>query len=149
MKKIFILFMMMIVANIWTVNQQNFLGFWKTKGGKSIIKIYKKNNGEFAGKIVWLAEPLDKNKQPKTDSKNPNENLKNRPLLNLELLQGFHYKDSVLKGGKIYDPKSGKTYNCIIKYKNSNLVIRGFIGISLFGRSETWERTEMKINTKL
>ncbi len=139
MKKLLVFFLMFVVGNVWAINQENFIGLWKTKDGKSIIKIYKKQNGEFAGKIVWLAEPLDEKGHPKSDSKNPDENLKKRPLLNLELLYGFYFKNSELKDGKIYDPKSGKTYNCVIKTKGSDLIIRGYIGISLFGRSETWK----------
>jgi len=138
MKKIFILILTILSTSIFGVSSDNFTGLWKTKGGKSIIKIYKINN-EYEGKIVWLEEPLDKNGTAKQDTKNPNKHLRKNKLLNLEILHGFKFKKSVLKDGKIYDPKSGKTYSCIIKSKKSNLVIRGYIGISLLGRSETWE----------
>ena len=139
MKKIIILFLAIITTNVFAINSDNFIGLWKTKDGKSIIKIYRKNN-EFAGKIVWLAEPLDENGKLKTDIKNPDKNLRQNKLINLELLHGFRLKKSVLKDGKIYDPKSGKTYSCIIKSKKSKLKIRGYIGVSLFGRTEIWTR---------
>jgi uncharacterized protein (DUF2147 family) len=138
MRKIPILLFIVFATTIFGINQDNFVGLWKTKEGKSIIKIYKINRNEYAGKIVWLSEPLDENGQPKKDNKNPIENLRDKMLLNLEILKGFHLVKNLLKDGKIYDPKSGKTYSCVIKYKKPNLAIRGFIGISLFGRSETW-----------
>jgi uncharacterized protein (DUF2147 family) len=52
---------------------------------------------------------------------------------------GKGYWDS----GTIYDPETGTTYNCKITMKNKNtLDIRGFVGVSVFGRTDTWKRVE-------
>ena len=47
-------------------------------------------------------------------------------------------------GGEIYDPKNGKTYSCKMKLSSDNhLEVRGYIGISMLGRTEHWERTKL------
>jgi uncharacterized protein (DUF2147 family) len=85
--------------------------------------------------------PNDDQGKPKADKKNPDENLKSRPLLNLELLKDFTFdgKDT-WKDGTIYDPKSGKTYSCKMVIEEDKLKIRGYVGISLLGRTEVWTR---------
>ena len=74
------------------------------------------------------------------DAKNPEESLKNRDVLGIELLTGFSYNDNTYTDGKIYDPESGKTYDCKMTLTDNTLKVRGYIGISLFGRTETFER---------
>ncbi|HEY0110845.1 MAG TPA: DUF2147 domain-containing protein, partial [Fibrella sp.] len=79
---------------------------------------------------------------PKLDSKNPEANLKSRPLLNLNIMTGFSYDGSnVWDDGKIYNPEDGKTYSCKMTLKNPNtLDVRGYVGISLIGKTQTWTR---------
>ncbi|MDO7744042.1 MAG: DUF2147 domain-containing protein, partial [Pedobacter sp.] len=61
----------------------------------------------------------------------------------MEMLKDFFYDDGKWTDGKIYDPKSGKTYSCNMNIKdNGQLNMRGYIGISLIGRSETWKRVK-------
>ena len=75
------------------------------------------------------------------DSKNPDESLKARKLMGLQILSGFRYAgDETWEAGKIYDPKNGKTYSCKMRLEGENLKIRGFIGISLLGRTTVWSR---------
>jgi uncharacterized protein (DUF2147 family) len=58
------------------------------------------------------------------------------------ILKDFKYSGKTWEDGTIYDPKNGKTYSCIIKAKGlNNLDIRGYIGISLLGRTTNWTRT--------
>ena len=65
-----------------------------------------------------------------------------QPLLGLIMLRNFVYdEDQVWNDGEIYDPKNGKTYSCKMTLKDWNtLDVRGYIGISLFGRTDTWKR---------
>lgn len=116
------------------------LGQWVNPSGEAHIDIFKKGDKYF-GKIVWLKFPKDEKGNAKTDVKNPDESLKSKPVLGLEMLKNFIYEDGKWTDGKIYDPKSGKTYSCNITQKNSNQInIRGYIGISILGRSEVWKR---------
>jgi uncharacterized protein (DUF2147 family) len=121
-------------------------GFWKTGDGKAIVQVYKKGD-EYFGKIVWLAEPKDpQTGAAKLDSKNEDEKLRNRPILGMENLTRFKFvKKGLWENGEIYDPKSGETYSCTIKLTDANtLEVRGYVGISLFGRTDTWKRQKMK-----
>ena len=78
----------------------------------------------------------------KKDTNNPDAKLKNRDLIGLVILHDFKFTGSSWEDGKIYDPKSGKTYDCILKSKENNkiLEIRGYIGSPMFGRTATWTR---------
>ena len=81
---------------------------------------------------------------PRLDSHNPDPALRSRRLLGITILDGFEYDgDDVWKGGWVYDPNTGNTYRCSITLVDRNtLKVRGFIGVSLFGRSDTWTRDD-------
>lgn len=118
-------------------------GKWLNQEKDAKVEIYKAKNGKFYGKIIWLKEP-DRNGKPKTDDKNPKENLRSQPIIGLLILKGFNKDgDNTYEDGTVYDPKNGKTYSCKITYENANtLSIRGYVGISMLGRTTTWTRSE-------
>ena len=78
------------------------------------------------------------------DDRNPDPALRSRPLDGLAIMTGFEYAgDGRWQNGTVYDPNSGKTYKCSITLIDDNtLKLRGYIGIALFGRSETWTRDD-------
>ena len=118
------------------------LGSWANPSGEDHILIYKRGN-KYYGKLDWIKFPNDENGKPKTDKNNPDEKLRPQPEWGLELLKDFVYnEDNVYDDGTIYDPKNGKTYSCKMTLDGSTLKIRGYIGISLFGRSEIWTRVK-------
>jgi uncharacterized protein (DUF2147 family) len=118
------------------------LGTWVNPNGQDHILIYKKGN-KYYGKLDWIKFPNDETGKPKTDKKNPVKALQSRPDLGLELLKDFTFDgDNVYEDGTIYDPKSGKTYSCKMTLEGTSLKIRGYIGISLFGRTEVWTRVK-------
>jgi len=118
------------------------LGSWANPSGEDHILIYKKGNKYF-GKLDWIKFPNDEQGKPKTDKNNPDESLRSRPEWGLELLKDFTFDgDNVYTDGTIYDPKNGKTYSCKMILDGNKLKIRGYIGISLFGRSEIWTRVK-------
>jgi len=117
-------------------------GLWYNDVKTAKIQISKESNGKFYGKVVWLKEPL-KDGKPKVDEMNSDEKLRSRPRLGLPVLADFVKDgDNKYSGGTIYDPNNGKTYSCKMTYKGKTLDIRGYIGISLFGRTTTWSRAE-------
>jgi uncharacterized protein (DUF2147 family) len=117
-------------------------GLWYNDVKSAKIQITKESNGKFYGKVVWLKEPL-KNGKPKVDEMNTDEKLRSRPRLGLPVLADFVKDgDNKYTGGTIYDPNNGKTYSCKMTCKGETLDIRGYIGISLFGRTTTWSRAE-------
>ncbi len=143
MKYLSMLLLLMTVSYA-TFAQKNeaILGKWVNPSGEANIDIYKKGD-QYFGKIVWMKNPKDEKGAVKKDVNNPDASLKSRPILGMEMLKNFIYDDGKWTDGKIYDPKSGKTYSCNITQKDANQIsIRGFVGISLLGRSETWKRVK-------
>ena len=115
-------------------------GIWFNDKKDAKIQIYKATDGKFYGKIIWLKVP-EKNGKPKLDENNPKSNLQRQPLVGLLILKGFEKDGSdTYTDGTIYDPLNGKTYDCKMTYKGKKLAIRGYVGISLFGRTTVWER---------
>ncbi|MGI8893242.1 MAG: DUF2147 domain-containing protein [Bacteroidia bacterium] len=97
---------------------------------------------KFHGKIIKLKNPLDENGKPKIDDKNPDASKRNNPALGLHIINNFVYDGKKeWKNGNIYDPQSGDTYKCIIWLDDKgDLNVRGYMGISLIGRTEKWRR---------
>ena len=141
-KQAFIIFTLLIFTQLaFAQNANDILGKWQSGHGNGQIQIYKKGN-LYYGKIVWLREPNHDTGKPKRDIKNPSQSLRSRPIVGLDVLHGFIYKNTgTWSDGKIYDPKSGNTYNCQMTLQNKNkLNIRAYFGISLLGKTETWTR---------
>jgi uncharacterized protein (DUF2147 family) len=120
------------------------IGVWLTPGNNSAkIEIYRVGN-TFYGKIAWMQNPSIDGR-PKLDSNNPNSSKRNNPRLGLEIMKGFTFNgEDEWKSGDIYDPETGKTYSAYMYLKDSNILkLRGYIGFSLLGRTETWTRTNL------
>ena len=112
-------------------------GKWYSDNKSGIVEV-SIENGICSGKLVALAEPDDKNGQPYKDGLNKNKSLRNRPLLGIYIFEGLRKEGQVWKGGKVYDPESGNTYDCTVKAVDGKLHVRGFIGP--FGKTLKWER---------
>jgi len=126
-----------IFAQSFTVKQfapNQIIGLYWSPKKDAKIEIYLKGD-RFFGKSVWVATP-------RKDAKNPNKSLQNRDILGLEFLTKFTYDDGIYNGGEIYDPETGKTYSCKMSLDGSKLKVRGYLGISLFGRTEYFERVK-------
>jgi uncharacterized protein (DUF2147 family) len=123
---------------------EDIIGTWLVASGDAKVTIFKTGN-YFYGKVSWLRNPNNPQGKPKEDEKNPEEKQRSRHIMGLLLLKGFEYndKDQQWVNGEIYDPKNGKTYSCKITMPDRNtLDVRGFIGISLIGRTDKWTRSE-------
>jgi len=115
------------------------VGQFMTSKNDAIFQIYKTGDKYF-GKIIW-----NKN-EGKLDVNNPEVSKRTQPVKGMVILNNFIYKgSSAWEDGTIYDPKNGKTYSCKIKMdERKNLNVRGFIGISLLGRTEYFVRVNEK-----
>lgn len=123
-------------------NPDAVVGTWLNGTKKGHVQIYKQGNKYF-GRLIYLTEPNDPaTGKPKTDGKNPDAKLRSRPLLNLNIMQGFEFDgDDQWEDGKIYNPEDGKTYSCYMKLNNPNsLYVRGYVGIKAIGKTQTWTR---------
>ena len=79
---------------------------------------------------------------------NPDKKLQSRYTLGVENLKNFVFDadDNEWDDGTIYDPKNGTTYDCYMWFENNNfnvLKIRGYVGISLIGRTTTWTKSNL------
>ncbi|NIJ54093.1 DUF2147 domain-containing protein [Dyadobacter arcticus] len=117
------------------------LGEWMNEEKDTKIEIYKVGT-EYFGKLLWSEDMLEADGiTSKKDTQNTNEKLRGRNLYNVNILHDFVYTETAWDNGKMYDPKSGKTYNCILKLREKLLEIRSYVGIPLFGRSTYWQRS--------
>ncbi len=148
MNKIIFPFICILLIGISTLKAQNnaddIIGIWLPGHGKARIHITKKDN-KYNGRIVWLKEPNNSEGKPKVDKNNPDESKRTVPLLGYYILKNFEYTDQAWEKGTIYDPDNGSVYDCVIKMSDNNtLDVRGYIGVSLFGRTDTWKRLKVK-----
>jgi uncharacterized protein (DUF2147 family) len=136
------MFLMLGAHSSLFAQKEKIEGLWYNQEKTAKIEIYKAKDTKFYGKIVWLQEP-NRDGKPKTDIHNPNEAQRSAPELGLLILKRFSKNsDTKFDDGTIYDPRNGKTYSCTITVKDANtLSIRGYVGISLLGQTNTWTRT--------
>ncbi len=123
----------------------NPIGIWLIGDKDAKVEIYQ-NGSELEGKVVWAKKTVNETGKPLVDSKNPDESLRARPILNLVFLKGFKKDESASKwsGGTVYDSKSGKTYKGWIQMVDEKTMkLRGYVGISLFGRTDIWTRDSL------
>ena len=140
-----VLFLSYTLAFAQTAEGDKLTGTWLVGSGKAHIKITKYSD-KYMGKIAWLKEPNNEEGKPKVDKNNPDASKRNVPLLGYTNLIGFKYKgNATWEEGTIYDAESGNTYKCIIKMTDDNtLNVRGYVGVSLFGRTDIWKRVPNK-----
>lgn len=128
---------------IFFAQGQTVIGKWKTVDDetgkpKSIVEIYEKS-GKIYGKVVEILEEENK----KRVCSNCSGDDKNKPILGMTIIKGLSKKGSEYTDGKILDPKNGKLYKCFITLETKDkLKVRGYIGISLLGRSQYWYRVK-------
>jgi uncharacterized protein (DUF2147 family) len=137
-------FIFLITLRLYAQNNPDaVLGTWYNGSRESRIEIYKCAD-KYCGKIVWLNEPNYEDGKPKVDKNNPDAKLKGRPIMGMPLMKDFEYDSkNVWEDGEIYDPKRGKTYSCKMTLTdNDRLEVRGYVGISLIGRTDVWTRAK-------
>jgi uncharacterized protein (DUF2147 family) len=122
------------------------VGKWKTiddeTGKPKSVVILWEENGILYGKIERLFRTPEEEQNPLCDEcKGEN---KDKPIIGMTILEGLTIKNEVWSGGTILDPNNGKVYKCKIELIESGkrMKLRGFIGFSLLGRTQFWERIE-------
>ncbi len=118
------------------------IGLWKTfddrtGNARAIVRIYEQDDKLF-GRIEHSFKPGSESRvcNECTDER------KNQPIIGLLIIRNMRRTDEGYGGGDILDPESGSVYRCKLRLEQggTRLVVRGFIGISLLGRTQTWER---------
>ena len=147
MKKLVILIILGIYAVTGFAQEADkIVGIWWNDEKTTKIEV-KKVDGKYIGTIVYMIPEKYENGEPPKDDDNPDPALRDRSLIGLQILEGFIYdaRKEEWSKGTIYDPKSGKTYDCFAWLENDDLLkLKGFIaGIRLLGRSSEWYRTTL------
>jgi uncharacterized protein (DUF2147 family) len=139
MKKV--LFSVLVLFLMTRLNAQ-VTGTWKTiddetNEAKSYVELTE-SGGYLSGKITKLL----KSGQDKKCDACPGER-KDKPILNMVIVENMKIQDGYFQGGKILDPEKGKWYNCKMWLKDGDpnvLVVRGFVGV--FYRTQYWYRVQ-------
>jgi uncharacterized protein (DUF2147 family) len=146
---LFVVMALLLAARFACASRQDaIVGSWNTQEHDAVIEIFRCGE-KYCGRIKWIKEPNytaedhnGKEGQPKVDVNNPDPKLRDRPLVGIEMMYDFTYAGrNIWKGGRIYNPDNGRTYNGIITLVSSNtLHLRGFFLVSLLGRTTEWTR---------
>jgi uncharacterized protein (DUF2147 family) len=143
MKKSVLFSLVVFFAIICNVQSQSVIGKWKTVDDetgkpKSVVEIYEKS-GKIYGKIIEIFEADKRNRVCEECTGED----RNKPILGMTIIKGLRKEGSEYGSGQILDPKNGKLYKCVITLEgNDKLKLRGYIGVSLFGRTQYWSRVK-------
>jgi uncharacterized protein (DUF2147 family) len=132
--------LILLQANLsWASDRLSAIGVWKNED--ATFEIFE-NEGKLSGKIIALKEPQTPEGKEKLDIHNPDPAKRERPIVGLVFMSGFSRKNDVRwEDGTIYDPKTGNTYSGSMELEGPETIkVRGFIGISLIGRTDLWTR---------
>lgn len=126
------------------ISNDDIRGPWVEDGKRMVAVWIEDCNGLLCGRIYWLKKLLSASGHPKQDPNNPDATLRDRPLCGLTILNSFRReKGYTWSAGKIYNPNDGRTFNGTISLENDGtLKIRGYVGISLFGKTVKWVRPQ-------
>lgn len=118
-------------------------GLWLTEKEGVIVDLYECGADALCGRTVWLRKMTNKDGSPRLDTANPDPALRDRHWCGMEVITNVEAAGSgVWEGGEIYDPKSGRFYDFNIETRGERLKVRGYLGLPLLGKSETWTRTD-------
>ena len=140
-----VLLLSLLISQAFAQEAQKISGFWWNEEKTSKIEV-KEENGKFIGTVIYIKPEKYVNGEPEKDNMNPDIKLRSRSRLGLQILSGlkFNTSDKEWQGGRIYDPKNGKTYDCFAWFDQDATVLnlKGYVaGIKWLGRSTTWTRT--------
>ena len=130
-------------AAFWNLSAQPItpVGRWKTvddktRKPKAIVAIYEEN-GRLFGRVEATLDPNGK----KVCDLCKDER-RNQPIVGMVILRGLAAHGEEYSGGNILDPDNGSVYRCKLRLEDGgrHLSVRGFIGLSLLGRSQVWTR---------
>lgn len=113
-------------------------GLWLTENGRSVVSVYSCEAGAVCGRVHWVIEG-----GMSRDVYNPDPVLRDRPMCGLQVLSGFHkvVGGALWEDGEIYKADDGEVYSAYLKLRqDGTLKVRGFVGVSLFGKTQVWQR---------
>ncbi|MFC3549768.1 DUF2147 domain-containing protein [Lysobacter cavernae] len=133
-----------LAASTAAFAQTSPVGTWttiddKTQKPKSVVEVYQAKDGSLAGRV---SDVLQSDRGPNPVCDKCSGDRKNQPVKGMVILWGIKQKGDTWEGGQILDPTSGKVYSVKVTpiEGGKKLEVRGFMGFSLLGRTQTWVR---------
>jgi uncharacterized protein (DUF2147 family) len=118
--------------------QDSIVGAWESDEKDVRMEFFKDGDG-YKARLLWGNKIVESDGQTsKKDVKNPDASLRSRNIIGIVSLTGLAWDGKEYTGGKIYDPPSGKTYSCKAWVEGDKLRLRGFMGVSLMGKTVVW-----------
>lgn len=121
-------------------------GLWKniddeTGKPKALIRITE-SNGVLTGQIEKIFRDANEDQNPKCDKCDGAR--KDQPIVGMTILSGLKKDGEEYAGGEILDPNNGKVYKSKLRLTDGGkkLNVRGYIGVPMLGRSQTWVRQD-------
>jgi uncharacterized protein (DUF2147 family) len=124
------------------------LGEWWTEGNQGRILMKRAPDGTFLGKTTCCVPAKPSKDHPAQDINNPNPKQRSRSNVGIILIWKLKYEgNGEYADGYVYNPRDGKTYRIDMEVVDRNTVeIRGYLGIPLFGQTQTWKRVQPTAN---
>ncbi|MGN6669659.1 MAG: DUF2147 domain-containing protein [Trinickia sp.] len=140
-----------VVAGAFAQGTETPVGVWQTIDDnthqpKALVQISQGDDGALSGKVV---KGLDPNEKPGKLCTACTDERKDKPIIGMTIIKSMKRDGDKWDGGNILDPENGKVYKCNMHLEDGGrkLVVRGYIGISLLGRSQTWIRQDAAAQT--
>ncbi|MGI4984774.1 MAG: DUF2147 domain-containing protein [Janthinobacterium lividum] len=131
-------------GNVTPTDPTSPVGIWRTVDdhtheAKALIEITRESSGALTGRILT---GLGRNHHPDSRCTACTDERKDQPMQGLTIIRHLQQNGDIWDGGEILDPENGKTYHCRLQLADQGrqLIVRGYLGVPLLGRSQTWTR---------
>jgi len=122
------------------ITESSIIGVWESDAKDVRMQFFKSGN-KYYGKLLWGNLVVEKDGiTSKKDAKNPDPGLRSRNIIGIVSLTGLTWDGEEYTDGQIYDPPSGDTYTCKAWIEDGKLYLRGYLGVSLLGKTVSWHR---------
>ncbi|GAB3225033.1 DUF2147 domain-containing protein [Spirosoma arcticum] len=131
---------LLAVTPLQAQQSDQILGIWEMDDKDNKLEITKTGNS-YTGVLLWGKQITEADgKTFKKDVKNPDAGLRQRSLEKTVFISGLTFSDGQWENGKLYDATSGKTYKCNVKMEKGQLLLRGYLGVPMLGKTVTYNK---------
>jgi uncharacterized protein (DUF2147 family) len=135
-----LMWILVLAATSGAASAADPLGTWLTEDEDAALTIAD-CGGRLCGRIIWLESATDGGGALRLDGNNPDPRKQARRVCGLVVMSGFEPSGPGTWDGQVYNPQDGKTYSGnITVLSDEALKVRAYIGLPIFGRSQTWTR---------
>jgi uncharacterized protein (DUF2147 family) len=126
MKKLCSITLCLALSSAVHAESHDVYGLWLTEAQDGHVSIEDCGDGTPCGKLVWVSSEAP---ESELDFRNKDEALRDRALIGVPIIWGFEKAKKNWKGGKIYNPEDGRTFNSTVRrLENGTLKVKGCVG---------------------